>query len=468
MYDYELTALVGQRSQKDPKEYVPLLASLHAISPLSFQRYSIDLHLERPRNALPHVIDAAIEDPQFIQVALDHTTNHNLYRSALRIMRRLLKATRGGDDNDATSFAAPPKADLSSRDGRLLHLYACTLENLGEHLFDSNHHTEAALLFSKCAQPKRALDAYKHVWDWRRVVKAAKELGMEREELQELLLACLSTLQSLGRFSDAAQLSIYCHTPLLIAGPQAQQGGDKNPPRLPSPSALQIRAREWENAVFAATIMNEPMGEFTSIMRAAVLENYEQHCATLSSAIPTFRGYHRRLIAVKERKIRFPVLDLDEGAADDDARSVFSESASVSSASASSASSGGSTTSSRQSRRRAKKMRKRKKRLSGKEGSLHEEEWLHVQMFDMLPAPKLQLEIASLLHAMVEVDLWDEAERLQELFNDFLHVCRAASAILNAPLLGANGQPEPVEESELAAKSVVTRCQWKLALMEVE
>ena len=61
MYDFELTAMVGQRSQKDPKEYMPELTRLHAVSPPLLQRFAIDCYLKRPQKALQHILEAGRE-----------------------------------------------------------------------------------------------------------------------------------------------------------------------------------------------------------------------------------------------------------------------------------------------------------------------------------------------------------------------------------------------------------------------
>ena len=54
MYDFSLVLLVAEKSQKDPKEYLPFLNKLRKL-PLHYQRYRIDRHLRRFDKALPHI-----------------------------------------------------------------------------------------------------------------------------------------------------------------------------------------------------------------------------------------------------------------------------------------------------------------------------------------------------------------------------------------------------------------------------
>ena len=54
MYDFELVLLVAEKSQKDPKEYLPFLNELRRL-PIDYQRYKIDLYLRRYDKALHHI-----------------------------------------------------------------------------------------------------------------------------------------------------------------------------------------------------------------------------------------------------------------------------------------------------------------------------------------------------------------------------------------------------------------------------
>ena len=54
MYDLPLVVMVAERSQKDPKEYLPFLNNLRKL-PLHYQRYKIDCHLNRYEKALHHI-----------------------------------------------------------------------------------------------------------------------------------------------------------------------------------------------------------------------------------------------------------------------------------------------------------------------------------------------------------------------------------------------------------------------------
>jgi elongator complex protein 1 len=54
MYDFDLTMLVAQQSQKDPREYVPFLNELKR-TPAPYRYFCIDNHLQRYEKACRHL-----------------------------------------------------------------------------------------------------------------------------------------------------------------------------------------------------------------------------------------------------------------------------------------------------------------------------------------------------------------------------------------------------------------------------
>jgi elongator complex protein 1 len=57
LYDPDLVLMVAQHSQKDPKEYLPLLARLRSLPP-PLARYEVDVLLQRWPRALQHLAQA--------------------------------------------------------------------------------------------------------------------------------------------------------------------------------------------------------------------------------------------------------------------------------------------------------------------------------------------------------------------------------------------------------------------------
>ena len=74
-YDFDLVMMVAEKSQKDPKEYLPFLNSLKAME-ATYGRFSIDKHLKRWSKALVHIASL----PDKLEECLQVVEEHRLYQ----------------------------------------------------------------------------------------------------------------------------------------------------------------------------------------------------------------------------------------------------------------------------------------------------------------------------------------------------------------------------------------------------
>ncbi|OAA77798.1 iki3 [Akanthomyces lecanii RCEF 1005] len=81
LYNLELALLVAQQSQRDPREYLPFMQTLHAL-PEVRRRFEIDDHLDRRTKALTH-----LQTLDSFDEFCSYTTKHKLYQDALRLYR---------------------------------------------------------------------------------------------------------------------------------------------------------------------------------------------------------------------------------------------------------------------------------------------------------------------------------------------------------------------------------------------
>ncbi|PHH63108.1 hypothetical protein CDD81_6259 [Ophiocordyceps australis] len=81
LYNLELALLVAQQSQRDPREYVPFMQSLHAL-PEQRRKFAIDDYLARRVKALGH-----LKALQVFDEVCSYTTKHGLYQDALGLFR---------------------------------------------------------------------------------------------------------------------------------------------------------------------------------------------------------------------------------------------------------------------------------------------------------------------------------------------------------------------------------------------
>lgn len=81
LYDLDLALLVAQQSQRDPREYVPFIQSLHDL-PEQRRKYTIDDHLGRRAKALNH-----LQAMNVFEETKSYVVKHCLYKQALDLYR---------------------------------------------------------------------------------------------------------------------------------------------------------------------------------------------------------------------------------------------------------------------------------------------------------------------------------------------------------------------------------------------
>lgn len=81
LYNLDLTLLVAQQSQRDPREYLPFIQDLHKLPELR-RKFQIDDHLARHAKALGH-----LQTMDVFEELCAYTTKHTLYQEALRVYR---------------------------------------------------------------------------------------------------------------------------------------------------------------------------------------------------------------------------------------------------------------------------------------------------------------------------------------------------------------------------------------------
>lgn len=152
MYDFDLVLFVAQKSQKDPKEYVPFLNELKEHE-TNYRKYRIDCHLKRWSQALPHIVKCGMEKLQECKELIDA---HGLHANALRLLSK----------NDECYE-------------EIVLLYA-------DHLREKRHFGDACLMYERAGDWKQAILQAKNALDWRKCLTLAKKLNYDETELLQL------------------------------------------------------------------------------------------------------------------------------------------------------------------------------------------------------------------------------------------------------------------------------------------
>ncbi|GAA6221988.1 elongator complex protein 1 [Lates japonicus] len=397
-YDFDLVLMVAEKSQKDPKEYLPFLNMLKSLEP-NYQRYTIDKHLKRYKKALIHLSKCGEEHfPEALQLVREQ----KLYTEALRLF---------------TVNSAQYKA--------LSCAYA-------EHLVEQQQAEQAGLLLWRCGESVSALQAFASSSSWRNAICVAQQIPLPPDQLALLARDLAEKLTEQRRYSEAAllldQYAKDCEEAILAL----------------------ITGAVWEEALRLIYMHNRQDITETNL-KPALLEAVNTQTVFLEAQVATFTRHRTRLAVVREQKEKARLDMLDEDGPDCPDAELYSEASSVMTGSKYSQSN--SRISSRSSKNRRKAERKK---LSLKEGSPMEDRALMYALGEIITTvDKMREEVHNLLKALVLFQFDKQAEKLQLAYEGALQMMEAAvpevwpEGLQNnqAPLTGPNSTANSIMAS---------------------
>lgn len=143
MYECELAMFIASRAQMDPKEYMPFLKDLSKLQE-NHMKYSIDMHLRRYKSALVHLSKM----PDKFEECLDLIRDHKLYDAAIKLFER-----------------SGPE-------------YKRVARIFGEYLLSKRLYSEAATMFTRSEDFKKALDAHMSAGNWQDCIILSTKLNL--------------------------------------------------------------------------------------------------------------------------------------------------------------------------------------------------------------------------------------------------------------------------------------------------
>ncbi|XP_035746672.1 elongator complex protein 1 isoform X3 [Egretta garzetta] len=171
-YDFDLVIMVAEKSQKDPKEYLPFLNTLQKME-TNYQRYTIDRHLKRYTKALGHLSKCG---PEHFSEFLNLVKDQNQYREALKLYPSSTQEYK--DISDA----------------------------YGEYLIQKQLYEQAALIFARAGIFEKALDAFQNSGSWQQALCMASQLGYTKDKLSSLARSMAGKLAEQRKHAEAAIL----------------------------------------------------------------------------------------------------------------------------------------------------------------------------------------------------------------------------------------------------------------------
>ncbi|XP_028315057.1 elongator complex protein 1 isoform X2 [Gouania willdenowi] len=383
-YDFDLVVMVAEKSQKDPKEYLPFLNMLKSLEP-NYQRFTIDKHLKRYKKALLHLSTCGEEH---FPEALRLVTEQKLFSEALKL------------------YAA---------DGPHYKALSCAY---AEHLVEQQQAEQAGLLLWRCGELVTALQAFATSSSWRNAICVAQQIPLPPEQLALLARDLAEKLIEQRKYCEAAvlldQYAKDCEEAILAL----------------------ITGAVWDEALRLIHVHDRHDITETNL-KPALLEGVATQSAFLEAQVSTFCRHTTRLTVVREQKEKARLDMLDEDGPDCADVDLYSEASSA--MSGSKYSQANSRVSSRSSKNRRKAERKK---LSLKEGSPTEERALMFALSEIISTvDKMREEIHILLKTLVLFHLDKHAEKLQREYESALQTMEGAlPEVWNEGLNSSNTQ----------------------------
>ena len=172
LYNLELTLLVAQNSQKDPRENIPFLQSLQSQPPLRMQ-FAIDDHLKRHAKALEHLFKLNV-----FEEFMAYTERHALYLEALEMQRY---------------------KEANLRD--VTRIYA-------GYLYKTAKFQDAGYAFEQVGEYQSASEAYQLAHLWQESLACAAMVPHEPAQMRPLATSIADSLIELKQYSAAATITL--------------------------------------------------------------------------------------------------------------------------------------------------------------------------------------------------------------------------------------------------------------------
>ncbi|KAM9587121.1 elongator complex protein 1 isoform 3-T3 [Morphnus guianensis] len=412
-YDFDLVIMVAEKSQKDPKEYLPFLNILRKME-TNYQRYTIDRHLKRYTKALGHLSKCGPEHfPEFLNLVKDQSQ----YCDALKLY---------------------PSSTQEYKD--ISNAY-------GEYLIQKQLYEQAALVFARAGIFAKALDAFQNSGSWQQALCMASRLGYTKDKLSSLARGMAGKLVDQRKYAEAA---------ILLE----QYTQDHEEAVL-----LLLEGALWEEALRLIHKYGR-LDILETNFKPAILEAQKSQLIFLDSQKTAFLHHTSRLQVVRELKKKACESLQDYEMQNCPELDLFSETSSV--VTASDMNSKYSHSSSRISVRSSKNRRKaERKRYSLKEGSPFEDmALLEVLGENVRAVETVKGDIHILLKQLVLFGYDEQAGALQQVLEEVLQLMETLIPEVWTPDL-QQSSVNPVLGPNSTANSIMAAYQQKRMMAPV-
>ncbi|XP_065059792.1 putative elongator complex protein 1 [Rhopilema esculentum] len=377
LYDFEIVLMVAEKSNKDPKEYLPFLNELKKYEKFYCQ-FKIDCHLKRYTKALGNIHACG---PSRFEEFLDFTAKHNLYKDALLFCRE-----------DPFSFK-----EVSA-------VY-------GSYLVQKKRYNEAGIVYSRVSLHEEAKDSFVKSHNWKLAIAEAEMLNYSNDALVQFAVSLAGEMQELKNWKESGNiLELYTED-------------------YESAISAYLSGNMWQDAL-RVIYKARRKDIIETNFKTALEEAYKHQLEVIHTAKENFIKYKERLAVVRALKEK-QHQEVADGLREEVENDLFSEASSVTGQSDISATSKGSRASGHSSKSRRKYQRKK---YSLKEGSKFEDFALVEALAEIVnTVDHLQEGTASLLEMLTLFMRDGDAASLQAAYDTIFSLIKRSMKEIWSP-----------------------------------
>ncbi|CAB3244736.1 unnamed protein product [Arctia plantaginis] len=256
MYDFDLVLLIANKSQKDPKEYVPMLDELNEMEE-NYKRFTINKHLKRFDRAVESLVLCGPSRHNELKTFVKY---HSLYREALAL------------------FSPSDK------------IFKEIADDFGSYLKLKKQYTEAGIIYETANNVDKAIECYKDALEWELAVSLA--ITWPKEQFKNLCWDLIELLKEEKRHKECLSIleQYYGNHEEVIS--YATEFG------------------QYKTALRVCSQYKRPDLKEKKVL-PALLEDYDNLNELITTNLATFVKHRERLQVVRSNKIKNPVDTID-------------------------------------------------------------------------------------------------------------------------------------------------------------
>ncbi|KAI9371538.1 IKI3 family-domain-containing protein [Aspergillus egyptiacus] len=401
LYDLELTLLVAQQAQRDPREYLPFLRKLQKLPELR-RYFEIDNYLGRWAKALKHLHGLGVHDE-----LREYTVKHVLYKDAIDIYKYQPEQLR-----------------------EITHLYA-------NYLYEESKYKDAGIAYESLSLYTDAYKCYQLAHLWRESLYTAMLVPLPPSDLTAHATTLATTLIEENKdYISAAQIySEHLHDVPTAARLLTRGSRFSDASRLLTLHGVQSLIPEIVDTALgdAMGTMTDLLADFRSQLSAQVPRIAELRIRRVQDPLAYFGGDPTTGDGAGGVDIPDNVSLAPTDASTLAGRSMFTQYTGKTSS--------GKTTSSKQSSKNRRK--EERKRARGKKGTVYEEEYLVNSVRRLIERVNSTVgEVENLVDALLRRGMRERAAAIEKAMADVLKLCVESQEVF------AVAAKAPVEEGQ--------------------